>query len=51
MAARTQVGKKTVRESLPNLNTERLSFKKRNAISARHDFVFRSASIPCFVHS
>src|SRR5882672_2982692 len=31
--------------SLPNLNTKRLSFKKRNAISARHDFVFRSASI------
>jgi len=30
--------------SLP-LNAKRLSFKKQNAISARHDFVFRLASI------
>src|SRR6266403_319974 len=28
--------------SLPNLNAKRLSFKKWNAISARHDSVFRS---------
>ena len=50
MAARTQVRKKHFIKSvsmisLPNLRIKRLSFKKRNAISARHDFVFRSASI------
>ena len=31
--------------SLPNLNARRSSFKKRNAISVRHELVFRSASI------
>ena len=49
MAARTQVGKKhfmkSVHDELAKFEHKRLSFKKRNAISARHDFVFRSASI------
>src|SRR6266481_8009 len=30
--------------SLPTLNAKRLSFRKWNAISARHDYVFLSAS-------
>ena len=49
MAGRTQVGKKhfmkTVHDELAKFEQKKLSFKKRNAISARHDLVFRSASI------
>ena len=52
ISAHTQVEKtpsehfmKSVHDELALLNAKRLSFKKQNAISARHDFVFRLASI------